>query len=127
MAENEAGSVALSVVKYVAWIIYAVLVFACIVLAFGFALLLFGADPDVGFAEFIYESAGRFMDPFRGLVEPTVFDSGSIAAWSALFAIAFYLVAMWVVSLVASWARRSLIRRNRAARNQTGSEQSPPQ
>ena len=108
MAEKQAESTALNVVKYTAWTVYAILTFACIVLAFGFALLLAGADPDVGFADFIYNSASRFMDPFRGLVEPTELSNGRFVAWSALFAIAAYVVVMWVVSLVAGWARRKL-------------------
>ena len=127
MADNEAGSIALGVVKYGAWIIYAILVFGCIVLGFGFALLLFAADPTAGFSEFISRYAGNFMDPFRGLVEPTKLGNGGRIEWSALFAITTYLILMWLVSLVAYWARRTINRRNREAQEPPAGTGAPPQ
>lgn len=40
---------------------------ALIVLTFGFFLLLFGANPDAAFAEWVYRSLDRVMAPFRAL------------------------------------------------------------
>jgi hypothetical protein len=95
--------IVLKVLRFISWVIYAVLTFAIIVLAFGFVLLLFGANPEAGFTEFIYGAAKDFMDPFYNLIEPTKLANGGILYWSALIAIAAYLVIMWVVSLVMNW------------------------
>ena len=108
--DKVAASAAFEIIKVASWVVYAVLGFACVVLVFGFVLLLLGADPDVGFAQFVYGSAGRFMDPFRGLIEPTELGNGGLVAWSALVAIAAYMVVMVVVGAVSGWARASAYR-----------------
>ena len=84
----QAQSAGFNVIRFITWIIYVILAFAVIVLAFAFALLLFGADPSAGFANFIYESAARFIDPFRGMIEPTELGNGGLISWSSLFAMA---------------------------------------
>jgi hypothetical protein len=42
---------------------------ALIVLTFGFFLLLFGANPDAAFAEWVYRSLDRVMALFRAMLE----------------------------------------------------------
>lgn len=92
-------------ISAIAKIVYAILTFACIVLAFGFALALFGANIEAGFAEFIFKWSVAFMGPFEDLIEPTELGGNSTVYWSVLFAIAAYLVLMWLVSLIDGWAR----------------------
>jgi hypothetical protein len=92
--------------KALSWLVYAVFVFAAIVLGFAFFLLAFEANPDVPFAAFIFENAARFMGPFAGLIAPTELESGGVIAWSMLFAIVVYCVAMWAVGAFVDWVGR---------------------
>jgi uncharacterized protein YggT (Ycf19 family) len=89
--------------KAVVWFVYVMAVFAIVVIAFRFVLLLLGANPDAAFAEFIYRTSGDFMQPFRALfpVKP-VGQVGYVDA-SALFAIAAYGFFAWAVSLAVGW------------------------
>lgn len=117
--------IVLKVLRFISWVIYAVLTFAIIVLAFGFVLLLFNANPEAGFSEFIFSWGRDFMNPFFGLIEPTQLANGGVIYWSALIAIAAYLVIMWVVSLVMNWlsGRIYVEERKDAAAAQAASQQ----
>ncbi|MDY0087518.1 MAG: YggT family protein [Coriobacteriia bacterium] len=66
-----------------------------VVLAFRFGLLLFGANPDAGFVEFIYKVSAPFMVPFEAVFGVTETRLGSIFDWSNLLAIAVYAVIGW--------------------------------
>jgi uncharacterized protein YggT (Ycf19 family) len=59
---------------------------ALIVLTFGFFLLLFGANPDAAFAEWVYRSLDRVMAPFRALLESIQLNGESVLDVSVLFA-----------------------------------------
>lgn len=49
------------------YVVYAYVVLTEIVLALGFVLLLFGANPDPPFVQWAYRSLERAMEPFRGI------------------------------------------------------------
>ena len=60
--------------RFLTYLVYAFVLVALTILAFGFFLLLFGANPDAQFAEWVYRSLARVMAPFRGLVVPRFVD-----------------------------------------------------
>jgi hypothetical protein len=94
------------------WLVYAYLVVTEVVLALGFLLLLFGADPDVSFVAWVYRSLDRAMEPFRGMFTsielglsgnphvPAVLDT------SVLFAMLVYAFGAWAVHALLEWLRR---------------------
>ena len=57
-----------------------------IVLTIAFFLRLFGANPNAGFAEWIYRSAETLMGPFRGLFPDRVLSDTSVLDLSLLTA-----------------------------------------
>lgn len=69
-----------------------------VVLAFRFGLLLFGANPDAAFVEFVYRLSEPFMVPFHAVFGVTETRIGSVFDWSNLLAIIVYAVAGWGLS-----------------------------
>ena len=51
------------------YLVYFFVTVALVVLAFGFFLLLFGANADAAVRGWVYRSLDRVMAPFRGLFE----------------------------------------------------------
>ncbi|MDF1542694.1 MAG: YggT family protein [Anaerosomatales bacterium] len=66
-----------------------------VILAFRFGLLLFGANPEAAFVDFIYRIAAPFMVPFEAVFGVTETRMGSIFDWSTLLAILVYAVVAW--------------------------------
>ncbi|MBW6467914.1 MAG: YggT family protein [Coriobacteriia bacterium] len=66
-----------------------------VILAFRFGLLLFGANPEAAFVDFIYRIAAPFMVPFDAVFGVTETQMGSIFDWSTLLAILVYAVVAW--------------------------------
>lgn len=85
----------LNVGKVLTYAMYALVIFAEIVLAFRVFLLAFSANPSSGFVEFIYRTSADFLQPFRGIFPPrTVGETGYLDV-SALFAIIVYGLVAW--------------------------------
>jgi uncharacterized protein YggT (Ycf19 family) len=83
------------------YLVYAFVAVAMVLLTLGFFLLLFGANPDAGFAEWVYRGLERVMAPFRGLFEPVTMDGRSVLDVSILFAMIVYgLLALLLQSLI---------------------------
>jgi uncharacterized membrane protein len=71
-----------------------------ILLALRFGLKLIGANPDSGFAVFMYGLSGLFTAPFTGLV-PTWVSGVTVLEVTTLIAMAIYALLFWgVVSLI---------------------------
>ncbi|MFO0920834.1 MAG: hypothetical protein U0451_04145 [Candidatus Saccharimonadales bacterium] len=89
------------VARAVTYVIYAFTIIACVFLSLGFVLLLFGANPNVAFTEFVYNVAAEFLQPFRGIFPAhQVTETGYFSA-SALFAIIIYfIIAMTLHALI---------------------------
>lgn len=89
------------------YLVYAFVLVAIVVLLFGFVLLLFGANPDAAFAEWVYRTLTRVMAPFRGLFEPLPLDGRSVLDVSILFAMIVYgLAALLLHALIESLTDR---------------------
>lgn len=72
-------------------IIWYVLGFVEILLAFRVVLKALGANPNIGFTSFIYSITSPFALPFRGIIGESI-DGGSLIEWSSVFAMVVYLV-----------------------------------
>ena len=91
----------LLVARALTYLVYAFVLVALVLLAFGFFLLLFGANPHAAFAEWVYRGLVRVMAPFRGLFERVELNGRSILDVSILFAmIAYGLVATLLHALI---------------------------
>lgn len=77
--------------RALSYIVYGFTVTAVVFLGFGFFLLLFGANPNVGFTQFVYKVAAEFLQPFRGIFPSHSVGETGYFSTSALFAIIFYL------------------------------------
>lgn len=85
------------------YLVYAFVLVAIVVLLLGFFLLLFGANPDAAFAEWVYRTLTRVMAPFRGLFEPVPLDGRSVVDVSILFAMVVYGLAALVLNALIDW------------------------
>lgn len=97
MAQRDARSTVGTIAKILLWLVYAWVVLNLVLLFLAFILQLFGANPDAGFAQWVYRSVDRTMAPFRGLFEPIQLTDKSVLNTSLLFAMIVYaLVALFL-------------------------------
>ena len=98
------------------YLVYAFVTVALVVLTFGFFLLLFGANPDAAFAEWVYRSLDRVMAPFRGLFESIKLNGKSVLDVSVLFAMIVYGIAALALRALIDWLtyRVELLRQREA-------------
>lgn len=105
--------------RAVGYLVYAYVVVVEIILAFGFFLLLFGANPSSGFVEFMYRNLDRVMDPFRGIFSPIELgmtgesDVEAVFETSVLFAMIVYGLLAIVVHALISWLTHRMNRLER--------------
>jgi uncharacterized protein YggT (Ycf19 family) len=99
------------------YLVYAFVVVALVILVLGFFLLLFGANPEASFAEWVYRSLARVMAPFRGIFEPVPLSGDSVLDTSVLFAMIVYGIAGMFLSALIGWLtqRLALLRAREAA------------
>lgn len=83
--------------KQILWFIIGVIVS---LIALRFVLLALGANPDAGFAAFIYGLTDIFVSPFADLFAPERADNGSYFEFGSLIAIAVYLLLGWLISRI---------------------------
>ena len=91
------------IARTLTYLVYAFVIFALIILLFGFFLLLLGANPHADFAEWVYRSLRRVMAPFRGLFEAVQLDGRSVLDVSVLFAMIVYGVVALLLHNLIDW------------------------
>ena len=80
-------------------IMWSILAFLEILLAFRFVLRMIAANPDSGFAMLLYGITGLFVAPFNGLIgTPT--SGGSSLEVTTLIAMAVYALIFWGIAYV---------------------------
>jgi len=80
-------------------ILWSLLAFLEILLAFRFVLRMIGANPDSGFAVLMYGITGVFVAPFNGLIgTPT--SGGSALEVTTLIAMVVYALIFWGLAYV---------------------------
>ena len=96
-------------------IMWAILVLLEILFAFRFILRLIAANPNSGFAVFIYGITGVFVAPFNGLIA-TPISGGSALEITTLIAMVIYALIFWGIAygfrLVLDLSTRRSITRN---------------
>ena len=102
-------------------VLWSLLAFLEILLAFRFVLRMIAANPDSGFGMFMYGITGVFVAPFNGLIA-TPTSGGSALEVTTLIAMAVYALVFWgfayVIRIIADRpSARSFVR--------TTSEQTP--
>lgn len=108
MAGSAAQRGFLTVLKVITWIVYVIAFAATILLAFGFALAMFNANPAVPFAAFVYKWSARFMGPFVGMIPSTRLANGGYIVWNALVAVFAYAVVAWLIGMALNAVSRRL-------------------
>lgn len=101
--QSDGTLVAIKVSRGVSYAVYAFAVIASLFLGLGFVLLLFSANPNVPFVEFVYKVAAEFLQPFRGIFPPHQISETGYFSASALFAIMMYLILATAVSSLISY------------------------
>jgi len=69
-----------------------------IILVIRFLLKVFGANPQSGFADFVYTISGLFVSPFTGLFSPATTEGAETTAileWSTIIAAIIYALIVW--------------------------------
>jgi uncharacterized membrane protein len=80
-------------------ILWSLLAFLEILLAFRFVLRMIAANPNSGFAVFMYGITGVFTAPFNGLVA-TPISGGAALEVTTLIAMAVYALIFWGIAYV---------------------------
>jgi uncharacterized protein YggT (Ycf19 family) len=104
------------IARVLTYLVYAFVVIALVILLLGFFLLLFGANPDVPFAEFVYRSLDRVMAPFRGLFKAVELNGTAVLDPSILFAMIIYGIAGIALNALIEWLSTRLMRLRYEAR-----------
>jgi uncharacterized protein YggT (Ycf19 family) len=104
-----ARSFAWGVGRVIVWVVYVFAIVAIVIAAMAFVLQLLGANPESGFAQWVYRSAARVTAPFRGIF-PSHETGASVLDVSLLFAILMYaLFALFVHALI-DWIDRQRVK-----------------
>lgn len=103
----------LKITRFVAWVVYAVVLVEVALLITAFLLRLFGANPDAGFTEWTYRSVDRAMEPFSGIFPTQELSGDSVLDFSLLFAAVIYLILAFLIDAVLRWLGRQLHDRER--------------
>jgi len=85
------------------------------ILVMGFFLLLFGANPDAAFAEWVYRALDRVMKPFRGIFESVDLSGNSVLDVSVLFAMIVYGMLALALRALIDWLTYRIVLVQRGA------------
>jgi|SRR4051794_24416195 uncharacterized protein YggT (Ycf19 family) len=97
------------IARVLTYLVYAFVVISLIMLVLGFFLLLFGANPDVPFSEWVYRSLERVMAPFRGIFEAIPINGDSVLDVSVLFAMIVYSIVGLLVRSLIDWLTMKML------------------
>ena len=99
----------LTFAKVLVWLVYAYFVLALVILVFAFFLQLFNASTTASFTEWVYRSADRVLEPFRGIFPQASFANGSVIDFAVLFAIIMYGIFALVVHGIVDWIDAKIV------------------
>jgi uncharacterized protein YggT (Ycf19 family) len=91
------------VARALVYLVYFWVMLSIAILVIGFFLLLFGANPDASFAEWMYRALDRVMKPFRGLFEQVDLSGNSVLDTSVLFAMIVYGILALALRALIDW------------------------
>ncbi len=117
--EQDLAGWGLRFTRALAWLVYAYFVLASTILTIAFFLLLFNASTTADFTQWVYRSADRVLEPFRGIFPTAVGESGAVLDFAVLFAIIMYgILAAAAGAFLAYLDRRTQEHRAALARSQ---------
>lgn len=91
--------------KILAYILYVWILIGIISLVLRVFLLLFSANPNTPFVEFVYNVSGDYLAPFRGIFPSKVVGETGYLDVAAMFAIIVYLFVMWGFSALINYVQ----------------------
>jgi uncharacterized protein YggT (Ycf19 family) len=105
MAEQDDGkTTGLRFARVLVWLVYAFFVVALIILVLTFFLQLFNASPTAEFTQWVYRSADRVLEPFRGIFpEQNLGENGSVIDFAVVFAIIMYGILAMLLHALIDW------------------------
>ncbi len=118
------GRVTAMIARFIGYVVYVYILFVEVILAIGFFLLLFGANPSSGFVEWAYRNLDRAMKPFRGIFTPIELGTTtgnqveSVFDTSVLFAMIIYGIIGLLVHAGIQWLTRKVRKIDREEYNE---------
>src|SRR5262245_5515605 len=113
VASRDARLTVGTIARVLLWIVYVWVVLNLVLLFLAFVLLLFGANPQADFTQWVYRSVTRSMAPFRGIFEPIVLSDQSVLDTSLLFAMIIYGVVALLLRAGIDWVSDFIVKRRR--------------
>jgi uncharacterized protein YggT (Ycf19 family) len=110
--EQAVAPVFVRLARGIVWAVYAIMVVKVVLLLTAFVLRLLGASTDAGFTQWVYRSADRSMEPFRGIFPATEVGDASVLDMSLLFAAVVYLVVALLLDALVRWMTDRVNARN---------------
>ncbi|GGJ81842.1 YggT family protein [Agromyces bauzanensis] len=108
----------LTVLRVFAWVLYVWVIVGIVALTLRVFLILFGANPEAGFAAFVLRVSQPYMQPFRDIFPPRpVGDTGYFDV-SAMFAIIIYGLLAGLVAAGIAAIGRAVMRSERRQRDE---------
>ncbi len=93
----------LRISKVIAYLLYVWVIIGVVSLVLRVFLLLFSANPNTSFVDFVYRVSADYLEPFRGIFPAkTVGETGYLDV-AALFAVIVYLFIMWGFASLVSY------------------------
>ena len=109
--------------KIASYVLYAWVAIGLVSLGTRMFLLLFSANPNTPFVNFVYRVSSDYLEPFRGIFPPrTVGETGYLDV-AALFAIFMYLIVAWLVSVLIAYVETKIARYSEEERKRIAYEQ----
>lgn len=108
--QNKANEVPtyLNIGKILTYAMYALTIFAEILLAFRIFLLAFSANTSTPFVKFVYDTSADFLDPFRGIFPPRSVGETGYLDVAALFAMIVYGLMAWGFSALIGYINHKI-------------------
>lgn len=119
MVDDDAQVKGLRFARVIVWLVYAYFVVAAVILVLAFVLLLFNANTTAAFTEWVYRSASRVLQPFRGIFPSVQKGNGSVVDFAVLFAIIMYGIFALAVHALVAWLDGKIVERRRALEGDT--------
>lgn len=107
---SDSKLVFIKIARGLSYFVYAFMLVAIVFLSLGFVLLLFGANPEVGFTKFVYNTAAEFLAPFRGIFPAHQVGQTGYFSTSALFAIMMYTFLALAVNSLISYVTAKMLK-----------------
>lgn len=98
----------LRISKIIAYILYVWVLIGVISLTLRVFLLVFSANPNTPFVQFVYKTSADYLDPFRGIFPSKPVSETGYFDVAAVFAIIIYLFIMWGFSALISYVQNKI-------------------